>query len=67
MQTESSERESGKYDVHKLIRHKDRPDLILHDSGGFEAGDEVQIRTVGQFVKKRSLITQIDDRLHMIW
>ena len=67
IQTKSSDRKRGLHDVREEIVHKNRPDLIIHDSGGFEAGDESQMRAVGEFVTERSLQTKIEDRLHVIW
>ena len=67
MQTETSDRKRGRHDVREGIFLEHRPDLIIHDSGGFEAGDEAQMRAVGQFVRERSLMPQIEDRLHVIW
>ena len=66
-QTKISHRSRGRHDVRDEIRHKHRRDLIIHDSGGFEAGDESQMRALGQFVEERSMMPNIEDRLHMIW
>lgn len=67
LQTKISHRSRGIHDVRDEIRHKHRRDLIIHDSGGFEAGDESQMHAVGQFVKERSMMPNIEDRLHVIW
>ncbi|KAL8884032.1 MAG: hypothetical protein Q9215_007834 [Flavoplaca cf. flavocitrina] len=65
--TDTSHRSRGRHDVRDEIRHKYRRHLIIHDSGGFEAGDESQMQAVGQFVKERSMMPNIEDRLHVIW
>ncbi|KAL8881229.1 MAG: hypothetical protein Q9192_007845 [Flavoplaca navasiana] len=65
--TEISHRSRGRHDVRDEIRHENRRDLIIHDSGGFEAGDESQMRALGQFVKERSMMPKIEDRLHVMW
>ncbi|KAL8783816.1 MAG: hypothetical protein Q9213_004362 [Squamulea squamosa] len=62
-----SDRKAGRHDVRDEIRHKGRRDLIIHDSKGFEYGDESQMREIGQFVKERSTMPNIEDRLHVIW
>lgn len=45
----------------------DRPDLIIHDSGGFEAGSTEEFEGVKKFVTKFSAVTDFKDRLHAIW
>lgn len=67
MQTQTSDRKRGLHDVREPIIHQDRPDLILHDSGGFEAGDESQMQAIRSFIKEKSSQANIEDRLHLIW
>ncbi|KAG6906506.1 hypothetical protein DXG01_013576 [Tephrocybe rancida] len=43
------------------------PKFIFHDSPGFEAGDEAQLKTVQEFIKKCANATEVDDQLHAIW
>lgn len=62
-----SKREPGIHNVEDEIKHKCRPDLIIHDSGGFEAGDESQMQAVSNFVKVKSSPVRIEERLHVIW
>lgn len=65
--TQSSHRARGIHDVREEITWDGRPDLIVHDSGGFEAGTEDELRTIEQFLKDRSETDQILDRVHIIW
>ncbi|KZF26032.1 hypothetical protein L228DRAFT_3439 [Xylona heveae TC161] len=65
--TGESSRERGIHDIRKEIRYDDRPDLIVHDSGGFEAGATGEISVVQNFLKEKSTTAEIDDRLHVIW
>lgn len=67
MQTKTSHRSRGIHDVRQEIIHKDRSDLILHDSGGFETGDESQIKLVVEFLKEKASQVRLEDRLHVIW
>lgn len=67
MQTKSSDRTRGVHHIKDEITHEGRPDLIIHDSEGFEAGDESQIRDVEEFFKDRASQTQLQERLHVIW
>lgn len=67
MQTVSSDRRRGLHDIRQELIHENRPNLNIHDSRGFEAGDESQIPEVEEFVRERSSRTRIEDRLHVIW
>ena len=62
-----SARAPGQHNVEDEIRHEGRPDLIIHDSGGFEAGDESQMQAVARFVKDKSSRIRLEERLHVIW
>ena len=41
--------------------------IILHDSGGFEAGDVDGLEEIRKFIKDRLTKTTFADRLHCIW
>ena len=45
----------------------ERPDLIIHDSGGFESGGTDELQQVKEFVIDLSNKADIKDRLHVIW
>ena len=49
------------------IKFDNRPDLVVHDSGGFEAGAEEELETVKDFLVKKSQEIDISSRLHVIW
>jgi hypothetical protein len=40
---------------------------IFHDSRGFEAGGEDELKVVQEFVRRKSRERQLKDRLHAIW
>ena len=40
---------------------------IFHDSRGFEAGSEEELRIVQAFIQKRTGQARPQDRLHAIW
>ena len=65
--TTSSDRKAGVHDVNDAFTTKTRPDLIVHDSGGFEAGGDEEIQSVKRFVNEKSTAGSIKDRLHVIW
>jgi len=66
--SETSDRHTGKHDVTDEIRSPLNNRLILHDSEGFGFGETSTLRTVQEFVKKRSSKSiPLHDRLHAIW
>jgi hypothetical protein len=40
---------------------------IFHDSRGFEAGDDAELKIVQDFVRRRSQERRLRDRVHAIW
>ena len=40
---------------------------VFHDSRGFEAGGEDELKTVQAFVRRRSQERRLKDRVHVIW
>ena len=40
---------------------------IFHDSRGFEAGSDQELRIVQQFIRQRATQIKLKDRLHAIW
>ncbi|RYC65740.1 hypothetical protein CHU98_g413 [Xylaria longipes] len=65
--TKTSDRERGIHNVEEEITWKNRPDLIIHDSRGFEAGEVAEFDVVENFLKKKSKETELAQRLHVIW
>ncbi|EME79104.1 uncharacterized protein MYCFIDRAFT_79773, partial [Pseudocercospora fijiensis CIRAD86] len=65
--TTSSDRTRGIHDVKQEIKFDGRPDLIVHDSGGFEAGADAEFIAIEEFLKEKSATEGIQDRLHVIW
>lgn len=65
--TGSSNRTRGMHDVKREITFEGRPDLIVHDSGGFEAGAETELHAISDFMRERAEAVDIRDRLHVIW
>lgn len=65
--TPSSNRVRGIHDVTQEITFDGRPDLIVHDSGGFEAGTDAEFLAIEKFLKAKSSAEEIQDRLHVIW
>ncbi|KAM0227196.1 hypothetical protein ACHAPO_011733 [Fusarium lateritium] len=65
--TSVAHRTRGIHQIDDEIKWKDRPDLVVHDSGGFEAGGQDELSCVQNFLKKRSGETDFKERLHVIW
>jgi len=55
------------HDINAEIRVPERPDLIFHDSMGFEYSSAQQFNKVTEFVIARSKETELGKQLHMIW
>lgn len=62
-----SARRRGVHDINKEITFEGRPDLILHDSEGFEGGSIAELDTAKAFVRQRSMESDLSRRLHVIW
>jgi hypothetical protein len=43
------------------------PGFIFHDSRGFEAGGDRELKTVQQFIQQRSKARNVNKQLHAIW
>ena len=41
--------------------------FVLHDSKGFEAGDDEHFKVVARFLEERRFKKSLKDRLHAIW
>lgn len=41
--------------------------MIVHDSGGFEAGADEEFLAIEAFLKDKSAAVDVTDRLHVIW
>ena len=46
---------------------KSNPGFIFHDSRGFEAGGDDELRIVKDFVVQRARQRKLGDQLHAIW
>ncbi|KAF9514900.1 hypothetical protein BS47DRAFT_827996 [Hydnum rufescens UP504] len=56
----------GIHTIDDEITYTSNPDLVFHDSGGFEAGGVKEVEAVWQFIRKRSLASP-SQQLHAIW
>ena len=63
----ASDRARGIHDIKIPIICPNRPDLIVHDSGGFEFGGDKEFQQVKEFIIEMSNATEMKNRLHVIW
>ncbi|KAI6896472.1 hypothetical protein KC318_g10053 [Hortaea werneckii] len=61
------DRERGEHDIRVALTSENRPDLILHDSRGFESGRRDEFDVVEEFFREKSGAKNLTERLHMIW
>jgi hypothetical protein len=57
----------GEHDIDDEITFNNHRGYVFHDSRGFEAGNEDELRIVQEFVRRRSQEKRLNDRLHAIW
>ena len=46
---------------------KGNPGFIFHDSRGFEAGGDRELKLVQEFIQQRSKAKNVNEQLHAIW
>ncbi|KAF8696555.1 hypothetical protein AX14_001521 [Amanita brunnescens Koide BX004] len=59
--------QAGKADINKEITSEHNKYLILHDSEGYEPGNDEKFRTLETFITEQSQKEQVSERLHAIW
>jgi hypothetical protein len=65
---EVSERKAGVHDIEKELTSLSNDRLVVHDSQGFEVGDDGKLHKVLEFIRARSeKTTGLASRLHAIW
>jgi hypothetical protein len=57
----------GEHNIEDELVFANHPGYVFHDSRGFEAGGEDELKTVQDFVRRKSRATRLKDRLHVIW
>jgi predicted GTPase len=57
----------GKANINVGFRPNDNDRFILHDSEGFEPGEDAKFKTVMDFIDERSKKPDLGERLHAIW
>jgi hypothetical protein len=62
-----SHKNPGEHDIDEELSFPQNHRIIVHDSRGFEAGEEANIQKVLDFIERRSKMPALGDRLHVIW
>jgi hypothetical protein len=57
----------GEHNIELELSFSSHDGYVFHDSRGFEAGDDGELKIVQEFVRRRSLEKSLNDRLHAIW
>jgi hypothetical protein len=57
----------GIHDIENEMVFKSNPGFVFHDSRGFEAGGDYELRVVKDFVARRAREKKLSDQLHAIW
>jgi hypothetical protein len=57
----------GLHDIDDELIFDNHDGYIFHDSRGFEAGGEDELKIVQEFVRRKSREKRLGDRLHAIW
>jgi hypothetical protein len=59
------------HDIDKELKTESKPELIIHDSCGFQAStnadDANEAERVKAFLRAKAKIEVLSDRLHVIW
>ncbi|KAN0137896.1 hypothetical protein V8E53_004380 [Lactarius tabidus] len=57
----------GEHDIEDELVFSNHDGYVFHDSRGFEAGSDKELKIVQEFVRERSAKRQLRDRIHAIW
>ncbi|KAF8447438.1 hypothetical protein L210DRAFT_3641382 [Boletus edulis BED1] len=63
----TSEAERGIADIDREFISSTNKRFVVHDSLGFESGDEGNMKIVKDFVARRNAMPELKDQLHAIW
>ncbi len=57
----------GIHDINRAFRFTSNPGFIFHDSPGFEAGGDHELKEAQSFIAKRAKSTEVGEQLHVVW
>ncbi|KAL4072629.1 hypothetical protein V8B97DRAFT_325823 [Scleroderma yunnanense] len=59
--------ERGYHDIENELIFRRNPGFIFHDSRGFEAGSDSELKSMKKFVAERAAAMKLEKRIHAIW
>ena len=62
-----SDKVAGDHDIEKELTLASNDRIIIHDSKGFEGGEEKNLQKVFDFIDRRSKMPALKDQIHAIW
>ncbi|KAG9527209.1 hypothetical protein KCU93_g5369, partial [Aureobasidium melanogenum] len=65
--TIESHMKQGDHNINESFESEHHPGIIIHDSRGFQAGDNRELEQFRDFIKKRSVTSNPKENLHAIW
>ncbi|TFK63937.1 hypothetical protein BDN72DRAFT_847128 [Pluteus cervinus] len=57
----------GVHDINRAFTFASNPQFLFHDSAGFEAGSEEELKEVQAFIAEHAKANEVADQLHAIW
>ena len=57
----------GEHDIENQMIFEGNPGFVFHDSRGFEAGGDRELKIVQKFIQQRSKARNVNKQLHAIW
>ncbi|KDQ09387.1 hypothetical protein BOTBODRAFT_642937 [Botryobasidium botryosum FD-172 SS1] len=59
--------ERGEHNINTPLVFPSNPGFIFHDSRGFEAGSDEELKTVKKFIRRKGGMRDMERQLHAIW
>ena len=57
----------GEHTIEQELIFRSNTCFIFHDSRGFEAGSEEEVKLMKNFLMDRAATTRLEKRIHAIW
>jgi len=57
----------GEHNIENQLIFRRNTGFIFHDSRGFEAGSEEELKLMKRFLMDRAATTKLEKRIHAIW
>ncbi|KAL4074898.1 hypothetical protein V8B97DRAFT_2022508 [Scleroderma yunnanense] len=57
----------GEHNIEDELIFRSNPSFIFHDSRGFEAGSDDEVKLMKKFLSDRAVTMKLENRIHVIW